>query len=93
MSRAAGLDRDGVTTCTGRVTAIQVRGTAAVPAFPLLTGRRRDPGAVAVVPAVSGVVVFGALWPLTRWGTAPARAPRPGEETVGDPDGSDQGRG
>lgn len=61
-----GLKRTRITRYTGWVTAIQGWVTAAIPAFLALTGYWRDTRLIAIVLAVFGVVVFGALWPLTR---------------------------
>src|SRR5690606_21958489 len=77
-----GLKRVRIPTCTCWVTAIQGWVTAAIPAFLILTGYWRAAAVTAIVLAVFGVVVFAALWPMTRRGPAPADAPRPGEETV-----------
>jgi putative amide transporter protein len=61
-----GLKREAITRYTGWVTAIQGWVTAAVPAYLLLTGYWEDPNLYAVALAVFGIVVFAALWPLTR---------------------------
>lgn len=78
-----GLKREELTVYTGWVTAIQGWITAAVPAFLQLTGYWRNLGVVAVILAVFGVVVFGALWPLTRKEAVPAYTSRSGEGTGG----------
>jgi len=76
-----GLGVERLTRYTGAVAAVQGIVTGAVPAFLLLTGRWADnTGLIAIVLAVVGVVVFGALYP--RLGhphdtTAPARRPAP----------------
>lgn len=61
-----GLKRESISRYTGWVTAIQGWVTAAIPAYLLLTGNWANPNLYAVALAVFGVVVFGALWPLTR---------------------------
>lgn len=61
-----GLKRDAISRYTGWVTAIQGWVTAAIPAYLILTGYWRDPNLYAVALAVFGIVVFAALWPLTR---------------------------
>jgi hypothetical protein len=82
-----GLKREELQRYTGWVTAIEGWVTAAIPAFLLLTGfialetgdiRGTRPGTFAVALAIFGVVVFGALVPLTRRRApgAPARTPR-----------------
>ena len=62
---------------TGAVAAIQGWVTGAIPAFLLLTGRWADlnNSTVAVVLAVFGVVVFGALFPIMRRKAEAASAP------------------
>lgn len=58
-----GLRMDGLTKYTGAVTAIQGWVTGAIPAFLLLIGRWGDNnGLTALVLAIFGVVVFGALY-------------------------------
>jgi putative amide transporter protein len=63
-----GKGRAGLGLYTGSVAAIQGWVTGAIPAFLLLTGRWADlnNSTVAVVLAVFGVVVFGALFPVMR---------------------------
>jgi hypothetical protein len=60
-----GLKRESLARYTGLVTVIQAWVTAAIPAFVLLT-QPALPGYTAVVLAVFGVLVFGALVPLAR---------------------------
>jgi len=56
--------RDGLGKYTGAVAAIEGWTTGAIPAFLLLTGRYGDfdPNTLAIIYAVFGVVVFGALF-------------------------------
>ena len=56
--------RDGLGKYTGAVAAIEGWTTGAIPAFLLLTGRygNFDPNTLAIIYAVFGVVVFGALF-------------------------------
>lgn len=61
-----GLKREAISRYTGWVTAIQGWVTAAIPAYLILTGFWEDPNLYAVALAIFGVVVFAALWPLTR---------------------------
>jgi len=61
-----GLKNESIGRYTGWVTAIQGWVTAAIPAYLLLTGYWQNPDLYAVALAVFGVVVFAALWPLTR---------------------------
>ncbi|MGI5487193.1 AmiS/UreI family transporter [Microtetraspora malaysiensis] len=70
-----GLKRDHLTRYVGGVTAIEGWVTGAVPAYLTLTGfwKSWNQGLVAIVLAVFGVVVFAALWPLTRRRAAPAQ--------------------
>ncbi|WP_432523146.1 AmiS/UreI family transporter [Kineococcus sp. SYSU DK006] len=59
-----GLRREGLTRYTGAVAAVQGIVTGAVPAFLLLTGNwQPNVTALAIVLAVFGAVVFGALYP------------------------------
>lgn len=60
-----GLKIERFTTYTGWVTAIQGWVTGAIPAFLLLTGYWQGTNLAAVVLAAFGIVVFGALVPLT----------------------------
>ena len=63
-----GKGKAGLGLYTGAVAAIQGWVTGAIPAFLLLTGRWSDLNniTVALVLAVFGVVVFGALFPVMR---------------------------
>lgn len=62
-----GLRREGLTRYTGAVCAIQGWVTGTIPAFLLLTGNWTDnTNLVAIVLAIFGVVVFGALYPRLR---------------------------
>ncbi|MGV9306144.1 MULTISPECIES: AmiS/UreI family transporter [unclassified Nonomuraea] len=74
-----GLKNEQITTYTGWVTAIEGWVTAAIPAFMVLTGYWRNTNVIAIVLAVFGLVVFIALWPLTR-----KREPAPAEPTPSD---------
>jgi putative amide transporter protein len=68
-----GLKMEGLTRYTGAVTAIQGVVTGVIPAFLLLTGHWVDNrNTAAVVLAIFGVVVFGALYPRLRDKTPPA---------------------
>ncbi|WP_433249424.1 AmiS/UreI family transporter [Streptosporangium sp. CA-135522] len=80
-----GLKHANLTTYTGWVTAIEGWVTAAIPSFLLLTGywQRWNQNIVATVLLVFGVVVFAALWPLTRKrGALSSRAGPAGGETI-----------
>ncbi len=80
-----GLKRENLSTYTGLVTAIEGWVTAAIPSFLLLTGywQRWNQNVLATILAVFGVVVFGALWALTRKrGPLPTRAGPAGGETI-----------
>lgn len=81
-----GLKREGITTYTGWVTAIQGWVTAAIPAYMILTGLWRNTDRIAVVLAVFGLVVFIGLWPLTRAREPAATAPSMGEGARGGTD-------
>jgi hypothetical protein len=73
-----GLKRESLTRYTGWVTIIQGWVTAAIPAFLLLTNLWRYEDAVALGLAIGGVVVFAALYVLTRRAPgAPAPTPAP----------------
>jgi hypothetical protein len=72
-----GLKRESLTRYTGWVTIIQAWVTAAVPAFLLLANLWRYQDAIAIGLAVFGVVVFGALYAVTRPRAPRAPAPRP----------------
>jgi hypothetical protein len=61
-----GLKKDRLTTYTGWVTAIEGWVTGAIPAGLLLSGYWKHPTEIAIALAAFGVVVFAALWPLTR---------------------------
>ncbi|RMB86360.1 AmiS/UreI family transporter [Streptomyces shenzhenensis] len=61
-----GLKKDGLTAYTGWVTAIEGWVTGVIPAGLLLAGYWKHPDAAAIALGVFAVVVFGALWPLTR---------------------------
>jgi hypothetical protein len=80
-----GLKREELTVYTGWVTAIEGWVTSAIPAYLMLTGMWRSTGVLAGVLAVIGVVVFVALWPLTR-GLEPAGATAGREPRPRDPD-------
>jgi hypothetical protein len=66
-----GLGIERLTRFTGWVTVAEAVGTAAVPAFLLITGHWTDSTPLAVAYLVVGVVVFGGLW------FAVGRTPRP----------------
>jgi hypothetical protein len=72
-----GLKRESLTRYTGWVTIIQAWVTAAVPAFLLLTNLWMYQDAIAIGLAVFGVVVFGALYTVTRPRAPRAPAARP----------------
>jgi putative amide transporter protein len=57
-----GLGIDRLTRFTGWVTVVEAFGTAAVPAFLLITGVWTDSTALAVAYLVVGVLLFGGLW-------------------------------
>ncbi|HEY2763505.1 MAG TPA: AmiS/UreI family transporter [Pseudonocardiaceae bacterium] len=61
-----GLKKEGVTSYTGYVAAIEGWVTGAIPAFLLLTNWWRNPNLIALLLAIGGIVVFAALIPLTR---------------------------
>ncbi|TLQ42041.1 AmiS/UreI family transporter [Streptomyces marianii] len=75
-----GLKIDALREYTGWVTAIQGWVTGVIPAGLLLSGYWKHPTEIAIALAVFGVVVFAALWPLTRSSRQPAPA-TPGPET------------
>ncbi|WP_328398526.1 AmiS/UreI family transporter [Streptomyces sp. NBC_00390] len=72
-----GLKLDRLRIYTGWVTAIQGWVTGVIPAALLLSGYWVNPNATAIALAVFGVVVFAALWPLTRNSRQPAPAAPP----------------
>ncbi|MFD4141765.1 MULTISPECIES: AmiS/UreI family transporter [unclassified Streptomyces] len=72
-----GLKMDHLRIYTGWVTAIQGWVTGAIPAALLLSGYWVNPNETAIALAVFGVVVFVALWPLTRNSRQPAPAAPP----------------
>ncbi|MEU2431927.1 AmiS/UreI family transporter [Streptomyces sp. NPDC007861] len=69
-----GLKKTELTTYTGWVTAIQGWVTGVIPAALLLGDYWKHTTEIAVALGVFGVVVFGALWPLTRTSRQPAPA-------------------
>ncbi|AWI27424.1 AmiS/UreI family transporter [Streptomyces tirandamycinicus] len=69
-----GLKMDALREYTGWVTAIQGWVTGVIPAGLLLSGYWKHPTEIAIALAVFGVVVFAALWPLTRSSRQPAPA-------------------
>ncbi|MER6996027.1 AmiS/UreI family transporter [Streptomyces sp. NPDC000410] len=69
-----GLKMDSLTIYTGWVTAIQGWVTGVIPAALLLSGYWKHTTEIAIALAVFGVVVFAALWPLTRKSRQPAPA-------------------
>jgi hypothetical protein len=73
-----GLKKAEVTAYTGWVAAIEGWVTGAIPAITILAGYWVRPDIYAWILAVFGVVVFAALWPLTRPGRALGRVSRPG---------------
>ncbi|MEV0965866.1 MULTISPECIES: AmiS/UreI family transporter [unclassified Streptomyces] len=75
-----GLKMDALREYTGWVTAIQGWVTGVIPAGLLLSGYWKHPTEIAIALAVFGVVVFAALWPLTRSSRQPVPA-SPGPQT------------
>lgn len=69
-----GLKMDSLTTYTGWVTAIQGWVTGVIPAALLISGYWKHPTEIAIALGVFGVVVFAALWPLTRKSQQATRA-------------------
>jgi putative amide transporter protein len=57
-----GLGIERLTRFTGWVTVVEAFGTAAVPAFLLITGHWADSTGLAVTYLVVGVLLFGGLW-------------------------------
>jgi len=71
-----GLGIDRLTRFTGWVTIAEAFGTAAVPAFLLVTGHWSDSAGLAVTYLVVGVLLFGGLWfTLGRRPAAPSSVP------------------
>ncbi|MFC9880316.1 AmiS/UreI family transporter [Streptomyces libani] len=79
-----GLKLDRLTTYTGYVTAIEGWVTGVIPAALLLSGYWKHPTETAIALAAFGVVVFVALWPLTRKSRQKPRA-APEAESAGAP--------
>jgi hypothetical protein len=69
-----GLKMDNLQTYTVWVTAIEGWVTGVIPAALLLSGYWVSPEETAIALAAFGIVVFGALWPLTRNSRQPAPA-------------------
>ncbi|MFC5802858.1 AmiS/UreI family transporter [Streptomyces formicae] len=69
-----GLKKTELTTYTGWVTAIQGWVTGVIPSTLLLADYWKHNTEIAIALGVFGVVVFGALWPLTRKSRQPASA-------------------
>ncbi|MER6525223.1 AmiS/UreI family transporter [Streptomyces sp. NPDC001508] len=61
-----GLKKEALTAYTGWVTAIEGWVTGVIPAALLLSGYWKHPDETAIALGAFAVVVFGALWPLTR---------------------------
>ncbi|MFJ8792725.1 AmiS/UreI family transporter [Streptomyces sp. NPDC102462] len=61
-----GLKKERLTAYTGWVTAIEGWVTGVIPAALLLSGYWKHPDETAIALGAFAVVVFGALWPLTR---------------------------
>ncbi|MFF0224436.1 AmiS/UreI family transporter [Streptomyces sp. NPDC004629] len=61
-----GLKKERLTAYTGWVTAIEGWVTGVIPAALLLSGYWKHPDEIAIALGAFAVVVFGALWPLTR---------------------------
>lgn len=81
-----GLKRERIGRYTGAVAAIEGIVTGAIPAFLLMTGRwQTNTGTAAVVLAVFGIVVFGALVPLIRRGAPSVPSPRAPAPTPAEP--------
>ncbi|MCF3129245.1 AmiS/UreI family transporter [Streptomyces olivochromogenes] len=73
-----GLKKDSLTVYTGWVTAIEGWVTGVIPAALLLGGYWTHPDETAIALGAFAVVVFGALWPLTRATRHPAPTPSAG---------------
>ncbi|ANP49791.1 hypothetical protein J2Z21_004698 [Streptomyces griseochromogenes] len=69
-----GLKKDGLRIYVGWVTAIEGWVTGVIPAGLLLSGYWKHPDETAIALGVFAVVVFFALWPLTRASRQPAPA-------------------
>ncbi|MEV6841509.1 AmiS/UreI family transporter [Streptomyces sp. NPDC051133] len=69
-----GLGKESLTSYVGWVTAIEGWVTGVVPAFLLLSGYWKHPSETAIALGIFGIVVFGALWPLTRGSRLAARS-------------------
>ncbi|MGW0818977.1 AmiS/UreI family transporter [Streptomyces viridiviolaceus] len=79
-----GLKLDRLGSYVGWVTAIEGWVTGVIPAALLLSGYWKHPDETAVALGVFAVVVFAALWPLTR----ASRQPAPGTTTPAGPGAS-----
>ncbi len=67
-----GRNQGGLARYTGAIAALQGIATAAIPAFILLTGHYAgNQNTLAIVLAVFGLVVYGALYPRLRSATVP----------------------
>ncbi|MGW1541598.1 AmiS/UreI family transporter [Streptomyces sp. NPDC002309] len=69
-----GLKKTELNSYVGWVTAIEGWVTGVIPAALLLSGYWKHPTEIAIALGVFGVVVFAALWPLTRKSREAARA-------------------
>ncbi|MFB7290737.1 AmiS/UreI family transporter [Actinacidiphila glaucinigra] len=69
-----GLGKTELSTYVGWVTAIEGWVTGVIPAALLLSGYWKHTTEIAIALGVFGVVVFAALWPLTRKSREQARA-------------------
>ena len=69
-----GLRKTELSTYVGWVTAIEGWVTGVIPAALLLSGYWKHTTEIAIALGAFGVVVFAALWPLTRKSRAQARA-------------------
>ncbi|WP_432172736.1 AmiS/UreI family transporter [Streptomyces sp. Tue6028] len=79
-----GLKMDSLKVYTGWVTAIEGWVTGVIPAGLLLSGYWKHPDETAIALGAFGVVVFAALWPLTRK-TPRVTSPAPPAGSVGAP--------